>query len=387
MCWIPFVALPLTVLMAWALAALSFRRATNANADPWIAAASVVPIVQIPAILFLCLVPAQIRSEDVRVAADSAGHVSWSIAVQGMLAGTTFSVASVALGALVFGTYGYGMFVLSPLMIGGLTGYLANRPHDIGTGSTAILALGATGLGGIALVVVALEGILCLALAFPLTLGLALLGGALGRKIANAKRATALSFMSVTLLPLAFVVEREFPPVAQFRSHQAIDVAAPPARVWDAIVHMQPIDSPPPFLFGLGVAYPMDSELEGAGVGALRRGVFSTGVATERVTQWIENVRFALEVLSNPPAMRELSPYDNVHAPHVRGYFDTRTMDFEIVPRGEVTVLIERTSHDLKLDPLWYWLPLARWMVQQNNGRVLAHIKQQAEQSAGIGTR
>lgn len=54
---------------------------------------------------------------------------------------------------------------------------------------------------------------------------------------------------------------------------------------------------------------------------------------------------------------------------------------------GDRTLLVERTLHELKLDPLWYWLPLARWMVQQNNGRVLAHIKHQAEQSMAIVNR
>jgi hypothetical protein len=381
--WLPLFALPLTMITAWALASLSFRRAVNANIDPWIAAASLVPVLQLPAIVVLCLVPARQPTVGETHASNTAYDRSkWLVAIQGMLVGMAFTVASVALGALVFGTYGYGMFVLSPLMIGALTGYLANRQRDIGTGPTAGLALGATALGGVALIVAALEGIVCLLLAFPLTLGLALLGGVIGREIANSRRATTFSFMSVALLPLAFGVEREFPPLARFESYQAIEIAAPPETVWQSIVHMQPIDSQPPFLFRFGVAYPVDSELMGNSVGALRRGVFSTGVAIERVTEWVENERFGLEVLSNPPAMRELSPYDDVHAPHVQGYFDTRTMDFEIQSRGKRTVLIERTSHELKLDPLWYWLPLAKWMVGQNNARVLAHIKSEAERMA-----
>jgi len=34
------------------------------------------------------------------------------------------------------------------------------------------------------------------------------------------------------------------------------------------------------------------------------------------------------------------------------------------------------------LDPVLYWLPLARWMVHENNARVLAHIRRHAE--AGV---
>ena len=45
------------------------------------------------------------------------------------------------------------------------------------------------------------------------------------------------------------------------------------------------------------------------------------------------------------------------------------------------TEIVERTSHQLKLDPVFYWLPLARWIVHENNARVLGHIKRQAEGS------
>jgi hypothetical protein len=45
------------------------------------------------------------------------------------------------------------------------------------------------------------------------------------------------------------------------------------------------------------------------------------------------------------------------------------------------TRLIERTSHILKLDPVFYWLPLARFIVNQNNARVLTHIQLHAEQT------
>lgn len=382
MWWAPVFALPLTLVVALVLAGLSFRRAADANTHPWIAAASVLPVVQLASILFLCLAPPRKREAGAPFVADTAdGGFSWSIAAQGMLAGTAFTVFSVALGALVFGTYGYGMFVLSPIMIGAITGYLANRRGDIGPARTAGLALGATVLGGLALVAVALEGVVCLALAFPLTIGFALLGGMLGATIARSRRSSTFSVMSVALLPVAFGAERAFPPVAHFDSYQTIEIAAPPDVVWQAIVHMKRIDAPPPIPFRLGVSYPIGGEFVGTGLGALRRGEFSTGIATERVTEWTLNKRLTLEVLNNPPAMRELSPYEHVHAPHVSGYFSTMSMSFEIQLRANGSVLMERTSHELKLDPLWYWLPLARWMVEQNNARVLAHIKQQASTS------
>jgi hypothetical protein len=130
----------------------------------------------------------------------------------------------------------------------------------------------------------------------------------------------------------------------------------------------------------LGLAYPVRGQVLGEGIGSIRLGEFSTGVARERVTEWIPNRKLAFILLNEVPSMRELSPYAKVHAPHVVGYFRTTNTSFELLARenGDTDV-IERTSHELKLEPVLYWLPLARWVVHENNARVLAHIKRQAE--------
>src|SRR5215471_2714639 len=41
-------ALGYVLIVAWALAALSFRRAANANISEWVAAAAIAPVAQIP---------------------------------------------------------------------------------------------------------------------------------------------------------------------------------------------------------------------------------------------------------------------------------------------------------------------------------------------------
>jgi hypothetical protein len=80
--------------------------------------------------------------------------------------------------------------------------------------------------------------------------------------------------------------------------------------------------------------------------------------------------------------MHELSPYEQVLSRHVLGYFHTRSMSFELeAGSAGRTTLIERTAHELKLDPAAYWLPMAEWVVHENNARILAHIKRDAEQA------
>jgi hypothetical protein len=135
--------------------------------------------------------------------------------------------------------------------------------------------------------------------------------------------------------------------------------------------------------FRLGVAYPLRGEMLGKGVGAIRVGEFSTGTVLEQVTEWIPSRQLSFIMLTDLPALRELSPYAHVHAPHVTGYFRTTNTSFGLARLADGnTEIIERTSHELRLEPVLYWLPLVRWVVHENNARVLAHIKRQAEKAS-----
>jgi uncharacterized membrane protein YhaH (DUF805 family) len=378
---LPFAFLALLIVY-WALAALAFRRATDAAADGWIAALAVAPGFQIPTILYLSLLPP--RPQPAVTTATPEGRMEWRSAAQGVLTGMALTLFGVAVSALVFGSYGFGIFVLTPFVIGAATAFLANRVRDIGWRRTHQLTLLALALGGTALVLVALEGVVCIALASPLAYVTALVGALLGRAAAQRPgrrgRSTLTAFV---LLPAMFASEQAFPATTTFATDESIDIAAPPPAVWQALIHMDRIDIPPSLPFRLGVAYPLRGEIAGSGVGAIRTGVFSTGIALERVTEWRDGRALAFVVLSDPPAMHEMSPYAHVNAPHVHGYFRTVSTRFEIVPlAGGKSRLVEHTVHALRLDPILYWLPLARWIIHQNNTRVLASVRQHAEHIA-----
>ena len=165
-----------------------------------------------------------------------------------------------------------------------------------------------------------------------------------------------------------------------FGVHSAIEVEADRSRVWDAVVRMPEIGEEPPLVFRLGLSYPLGATLHGEGVGAMRHGRFSTGTALERVTAWEPGRELALEVLHEPPAMRELSPYEHVYAPHLHGYFTTRSFAFHLEPLpGGRTRLVLESDHSLRLEPRAYWIELARFAIGRNYDRVLQHIKRHAE--------
>ncbi|WP_337185797.1 SRPBCC family protein [Phenylobacterium sp.] len=370
------VALLCAILSAGAAAWLSILRARDAGGGYVFAALTLIPGAQVPAILALSLLPpaaSPIPRQE--------GGASLADAVVGVVAGMGLCVFAVAVSALVFGIYGYGVFVLAPVLMGLVTGYMANRRADLSARSTMNLALLSAILGGFMLVAFALEGIICLIMAAPLALACAGAGGAIGREMAIRRgRGGHPAAFSVAILPLVLAIEATVPSQLRLASVETVDIDASPVQVWRAVTADGEIGPAPPAPFRLGLGYPIASELRGEGVGAERIGRFSTGVSRERVTAWEPGRRLTFEVLETPPAMRELSPWPTVHAPHAVGYFHTLQTSFELAPSpGGRTRLTIRSAHVLRLDPVPYWEPMARLAIQANNRRVLAHMKRQAE--------
>lgn len=368
-----------SIVVAWGLAVLSFRRASRSGVGYLLAALSVVPAIQIAAVALLALLP--VRARDYVPELEEGTNVAHVL--QGVLAGVAIVVIAVLVSAMTFGTYGWGLFVLTPFLVGVTTGYLANRQVALETGRTTPLVLAAAGLGSLALILFALEGFVCILLAAPLGAAAAVTGGALGRAAALAAQRRAKPLMGVALLPAVFAFEAAMPPALAITTHESASISAPPSAVWRALTSSAPIASSPGFVGRAGLAYPVRGRIVGEGIGAERIGEFSTGSAREHITDWVPGRRLAFTVLSQPPAMEEMSPYRGVHAPHVSGYFETAETSFELEPLpGGGTRITARASHVLRIDPVLYWGPLARWAIRQNAARVLQDIKQKAETAA-----
>jgi hypothetical protein len=374
------VGIPVILLSVSVLATLSFRRAAMARDGFGWAALSIAPILQVVAIFVLALpTPAKAKEEPLRPFA----ALPWVAEVQGVLIGVGMMVFAVVVSTLVFGAYGIGLFLASPLLIGVTTGYLANRATLLTPGQTNARVFSAGVIGSLMLMVIGLEGAVCLLLAIPITGVVAIVGGLIGREfIAAGRRRAKPTVMSLAVLPMIFAVEAATPAQIDLATSDAVVINASSDDVWQALIGMEDIAAPAPLLFRLGLAYPVGADLKGEGVGAVRVGRFSTGIARERVTAWEPKRRLTFVLLTMPPAMRELSPHGVVRAPHAEGYFKTEQTTFDLQPLADGrTRLTVRADHVLKLDPAPYWTPLTRWAIDQNTHRVLLHIKAQAERA------
>ena len=374
--WAAALGFVVCLAISWALAALAFRRANRAGYAYLLAGLAVVPGVQIGATLLLVILPGQTDAlDDERAVGSNAAHI-----LQGALAGVSIIVLAVLISAVTFGAYGWGLFVMTPFLVGLATAYIANREIALPRGRTTLLVMAAAGLGTLALIMCALEGLVCVLLASPLGAIAALAGGGIGRALAALGHRRGKPLLCVALLPAVFAVEAAAPPAVPIELQESIDIDAPPALVWQTLTSSDPIGTPPWAVARAGFAYPIRARLLGEGVGAERISQFSTGIARERITEWAPSRRLSFILLNQPPMMEEMSPYRRVHAPHVSGYFLTTRTSFELERlAGDRTRLILKDSHILRLDPALYWEPMARWAIARNVDRVLGSIKRRAE--------
>jgi hypothetical protein len=265
----------LAFVVAWLLAALSFRRATWSGSGRRLSAFAIFPAFQIIVVAVLAVWPR--RSAEIQAAPDDSVNLAY--VMEGVLAGVAILVAAVLLSALMLGAYGWGLFIATPFVVGMTTGFIVNRRAPQSGARTMSHVLAAGALGGLALLMLALEGFMCILLVAPLGLAAAALGGAFGRALAMFGQGGRKPLMSVAVLPALFVLEASMPPATAIDTQESIDIAASPAVVWRAITSEEPIGLSPGLPGLSGLAYPVRSRLMGEGIGATRLGVFSTGTA------------------------------------------------------------------------------------------------------------
>ena len=232
---------------------------------------------------------------------------------------------------------------------------------------------------GLVLVVVAFEGLLCIAMALPIAVPLSLVGAAVGRAIALCcPTSVRQALLVVVVVPvLAAFESRPELPIHEVRS--SIEIGAAPAVVWERLLAFGEIADPPEWLFRAGVACPIGARIEGAGVGAVRFCEFSTGAFVEPITVWDPPRRLAFDVAQQPPPMIEWSPYD-IHPPHLDGFLRSRRGEFRLVelPGGR-TRLEGSTWYTLDIHPGPYWRLYADFLVSEIHERVLRHVQRRCE--------
>ena len=295
-----------------------------------------------------------------------------------------FALAATGLGVFVFIEYGWGIFVGLPFVTGLLAALLFgyHRPRRYGE-CFAVASLAVTFLGLI-LLALAMEGVICLFMAAPNFYPVAWLGAFVGWAIQarpTQRDAPSVLVLLILAMPLLMGAESRAARTApRYRVETSIEIAAPPEEVWRHIVTFQELPEPTDSLFRVGIAYPMRARIEGTGVGAVRYCEFSTGAFIEPIEVWKEPRLLRFSVRQNPAPMKEWSPYREIHAPHLEGFFVSDQGEFRLerLPGGGTRVT-GTTWYRHNMWPAGYWRLFSDPILHRIHWRVLTHIKRSAE--------
>ena len=308
------------------------------------------------------------------------GKVACASLAMGLSAtlGTLFVSLSLLTG--VGQDYGWGFFVGLPFAMG-LTSAVTYGHHERRSLWACLgVALLTLGFSFLLLLLLAIEGILCLLMAAPIALPLAAVGGWVGYLVKNRAflKNPSLSVFVTTFLLMGFE-EKALPEAPLFAVRSEVLVNAPPEKVWNHVVTFSELPPAEDWLFSLGIACPTCATIEGTGVGAIRHCNFTTGAFVEPITVWDEPNRLAFDVISQPPPMKELSPYD-IHPPHLDGHLESKRGEFRLRRFEEdKTILIGTTWYKHNMWPASYWKIWSDFLIGRIHRRVLNHVKKLSE--------
>jgi uncharacterized membrane protein YhaH (DUF805 family) len=339
----------------WIAVGMSVRRAMDAGISPWQGLWVLVPFANLIAMVTLAVFPSAPTTIARNITAQETDKqdslepsytaTAVTAALGGIAAGALYACGLVAISVYVFHDYGAALFFGTPFITGMVTGFLLNlrssRSYVVTMGVAACALL----FAGIAMLLFALEGAICIMMAAPIVLPLGIAGAPIGKFLADGRRGFQRGLAgALVAVPLFSMVESHFPKSRDFVVTSQIDIAAPPEVVWQNVIDFPKISESPEWYFRLGIACPSEARITGEGVGAERECIFTTGKFVEPITAWDAPRRLAFDVREQPAPMFELTPYRDIHPPHLDGAFRSTHGEFDLeqLPNG-CTRLIGRT--------------------------------------------
>ncbi len=380
------VLLAQSIPFIWFGTVLCVKRLRNAQLKTWLVIFFFIPFINF--ILFILLSAIPQRTERT-----SAKDSFWTKVVPNSKLGSALMALGIvtAVGLVItllfvnyLNEYGWSLFVGVPFFLGFGSVLIYGQKRSLSY-KEALGVMFASILSFNALIfILAFEGILCIAMGFPILLFIGCIGASVGYAIHENNRKVALN---VFVLPLATMLvtgtiehtANEQPPLTTVVTEVVIDAGK--QKIWNELVAFSHIDEPTEAIFKTGIAYPTHAEISGNGVGAIRRCNFTTGTFVEPITIWDEPNLLVFGVLDQPPPMVEWSIYDDIQIEHLDGYFKSEKGQFKLTELPDGKVLLQGTTwyrHDIW--PTFYWRLWSDYILHQIHLRVLHHIKKKAEQ-------
>jgi len=283
-----------------------------------------------------------------------------------------------------------GFIYTMPLSLGGLVcflGYKLDQPSKF-------WALGAPSLTMALLVFGSLlfkiEAAICVLVASPIVIPLALLGGWLMSLILHKWDHSKLPVTFAVFLPfLVTPVEQAWEAPHETRvMKNTVMIKATPEIIWSQIAEVPPIqrdEIPAQWIYHLGFPRPVAAMLDHPGVGGKRHATFEGEVSFyEVVNLWEPGRKLAFSIKADPEFIPR-SAFDE-HIIVGGRFYDVLDGTYEIESLGPDAGCILHLSSTHRLstrfnDYAGWW---SEWVMGQIQGSILEVIKQRCEAKAGV---
>jgi uncharacterized membrane protein YhaH (DUF805 family) len=385
-----WIMVALAIPFLWVAVCVTVKRLRDLGLAWSYAVLLFIPAVNVLFFVLLCVVPGLDKQQEAAKKGQSfllaiLPASKWGSAVVGAFAGTAVGILLSWFSVVLLGGYGSVLVLALPFFMGFISAWLYGYHEPRSSGECYAVAMAGVFLTGAIIVGIAFEGIICVGMAAPLAIPLALLGARLGYEGLQTRH---LRIQPKTLCGLFLVIPllmgaefRKPAPVPTHTVHGSVEIAAPPNAVWQRVVAFPRIQERPQWIFRLGMAYPLEVRTRGTGLSADRECVFSTGISREPILAWEESRHFAFRVSEEPPLRQEWSPYGQIHVRHLEDHdFRPGRVDFYLtkLPGGR-TQLDCWSTYENRMWPGEYWRLWTDEVVRQIQLRVFRHITKLAE--------
>jgi|CXWL01.1.fsa_nt_gi hypothetical protein len=286
--------------------------------------------------------------------------------------------------AAVVQDYGWTLFVAAPVIIGLVSTVIYAPRGGKPFWKCFLVSLYYILFISLLVLVLAIEGFVCVAMSLPLAIPLMLVGVMIAYLITNhfGKPNVGCASSLLMILTIPFILGFETSSNSEPTMHQVVstvEINAPIEKVWKNVIEFPQIDKEPAGILTLGFAFPIDARIEGTGVGAMRYCNFNTGPFVEPITVWDAPHMLAFDVKEQPAPMTELTPYKHLQAAHLE-YIRSQKGQFRLYEKDGKTIVEGTTFYTHDIAPDFYWNLFSDEIIHQIHLRVLNHIKEVSEQ-------
>lgn len=286
----------------------------------------------------------------------------------------------VFLSLLQSGEYGWTLFCIVPFSLGMTAGIYTRTYHSRKIVKGLFWSLLILCSVCLLLLVAGVEGVICILMAAGIIFLPGLAGMFVGYLIRNAHRIYGLVLI-LFLNSSAYVYDRNDTDQIESVARKSITINAPKEKVWSILTHTVNYTSHENFFFKAGVSYPEAMQLmkqKGKCFLACR---LNNGLVDLPVIELDSMKRFRFTMPPDIAPMKEMTPYDSIHAEHLKGYFLPQYGEFKITPLNQKQcILTAETSYTYKITPVFYWRWWSDYLVNTMHEHVLENIRELSEE-------